>query len=267
MRASETLDDLSVEPPLRIRPGVMAQRWEQLSFLHWPFEPDVVTRLLPDALTIDEHDGSAWVGVIPFRLTVGLPGVPSVPWASRFPEVNVRTYVRGPNGRRGIWFLSLDASRLGAVLVARATYRLPYVWARARTRRAGRDVRYKGVRRWPGAAPARFEIGVRVGDRISSPSELERFLTCRWRLYSPRPLELPAARIGLDVTAVDHPPWPLFAAEAVDVEETLLAAAGLPAPDRAPITLYSPGVSVRFDRRREATPSRAHTTVSASTGA
>lgn len=229
----------------------MVQRWDQLSFLHWPFDPAVVSRLLPDALAVDEHQGSAWVGVIPFRLTVGLPGLPRVLWASRFPEVNVRTYVRGPDGRRGIWFFSLDASRLGAVLVARATYRLPYVWARMQMRRAGGDVRYEGVRRWSGASPARFEIGVRIGERIRRPSSLERFLTCRWRLYSPSPLSLPAARIGLEVTAVDHPPWPLYAAEVAHLEETLLAAAGLPAPDRTPIAHYSPGVVVRFDRRRE----------------
>lgn len=252
VRVAETLDDLLIDPPVRIRPGVMAQRWDRLSFLHWRFEPGLVRRLLPDGLAVDEHDGSAWVGVVPFRLTVGLPGIPPVPWASRFPEVNVRTYVRGPDGRRGIWFLSLDAARLGAVVVARTTYRLPYLWARMRMSREGREWRYSGARRWPGPG-ARFDIRVRVGDPISAPSALERFLTCRWRLYSPRHLELPAARIGLDVTTVDHPPWPLRAAEALHVEESLLRAAGLPPPDHRPIALASRGVAVRFGRRRAAT--------------
>jgi hypothetical protein len=44
---------------------------------------------------------------------------------SNFCETNVRTYVRDRAGRSGIWFFSLDASRLGAVVTARATpYRL-----------------------------------------------------------------------------------------------------------------------------------------------
>ena len=85
-----------------------------------------------------------------------------MPWASRFSEMNVRTYVRGPDGHRGIWFLSLDASRLGAVAMARRTYRLPYMWARMETRRSGasgitasgggRDRMPPGTSRWTSAA-------------------------------------------------------------------------------------------------------------------
>ena len=81
-------------------------------------------------LTVETMDGSAWVGLVPFFLRVGLPGVPSVPWLSRFAETNVRTYVRSRDGARGIWFFSLDAARLGAVVTARATYRIPYFWSK-----------------------------------------------------------------------------------------------------------------------------------------
>lgn len=63
------------------------------------------------------------------RVTVGLPRFPSVPWFSRFPETNVRTYVRAADGTTGLWFFSLDAARLGAVIVARARYRIPYFWS------------------------------------------------------------------------------------------------------------------------------------------
>ena len=83
----------------------------------------------PTGLTVETLDGGAWVGLVPFFLRVGLPGVPSVPWLSRFAETNVRTYVRSADGARGIWFFSLDAARLGAVVVARSTYRLPYFWS------------------------------------------------------------------------------------------------------------------------------------------
>lgn len=59
--------------------------------------------------------------VAPFRL-------PAPPWFGRFCETNVRTYVTDSQGRHGVWFFSLDAARLPAVVTARVGYRLPYFW-------------------------------------------------------------------------------------------------------------------------------------------
>ena len=117
--AWDTADEPTIEAPEPIERPVMLQRWDDLTFLHWPYAPETVAQLLPPGLQVDTIDGAAWVGVVPFRLTIRAPGMPAVPWAGRFAEVNVRTYVRGPDGRRGIWFLSLDAARLGGVLLAR----------------------------------------------------------------------------------------------------------------------------------------------------
>ena len=41
----------------------------------------------------------------------------------------MRTYVRGPDGTVGVWFLSLDAARLAPVVVARRHFHLPYYWS------------------------------------------------------------------------------------------------------------------------------------------
>src|SRR4051812_8969252 len=111
----------------------MYQGWERLTFLHWRYSPAAIAPLIPPSLELDTFDGEAWVGLTPFKVT-GLrpPGLPALPWLSEFPEMNVRTYVRGPDGERGIWFFSLEASRLAAVAGARLTYRLPYRWARMR---------------------------------------------------------------------------------------------------------------------------------------
>ncbi len=46
--------------------------------------------------------------------------------------------------------------------------------------------------------------------------------------------------------AVQHQPWPLWEAELVELQETLLAAAGLPEPAEEPLVQYSPGVDVRL---------------------
>jgi uncharacterized protein YqjF (DUF2071 family) len=241
-------EDLPLVPPRRIHPGTMVQRWDDLAFISWPYATGDVARLLPPGLEVDTFAGAAWVSVVPFRLTVRLPGFPAAPWASRFPEINVRTYVRGPDGRRGIWFLSLDAARLGAVVMARRSYRLPYMWARATIDREGDLVRYTGRRRWPDAGAA-WDLAVDVGGDVSKVDDLNRFLTARWRLISPRPLDLPARSISFVATTVDHPRWPIRHARLVEGRETLLAAVGLRGPNEAPVVAYSPGVTVRFSRR------------------
>src|SRR2546423_2489451 len=95
-----------------VRYPVMLQEWRHLTFLHWRYRPDVIQALLPAGLTVQTMDGSAWVGLIPFLMSgVRPPRVPALPWLSRFPETNVRTYVSGPDGGTGIWFLSLHAAR------------------------------------------------------------------------------------------------------------------------------------------------------------
>lgn len=239
---------LPTSAPRQVESPVMLQRWERLSFLHWPYRPEVVQRVLPDGLELDTFEGSAWVGIIPFRLTVRVPGLPAAPWASTFNEVNVRTYVVGPDGRQGIWFLSLDAARLGAVVAARRSYRIPYMWSETTLAERGRFIRYRVRRRWPREKAGLDTILERL-DQVGEPTELDRFLTCRWRLYSPRPLGLPADRIRFSATDVDHPPWRLHRARVRRLDERLVEATGLPAPAGEPLVHYSPGVPVRFAAR------------------
>jgi len=245
---SSAAETLPLEAPVRIDRPTMLQRWTELSFLHWAYEPAIVQQVLPSELEVDTLDGTAWVGMIPFQLAIRRPGTPYVPWLARFAETNLRTYVRGPDGRRGIWFLSLDAARLGAVAAARTSYRLPYMWAEASIDRSRDTIRYKGARRWP-APRATYDVTLRIGAACTEVSELERFWTARWHLISPAPQSLPPRRIELDVTTVAHAPWPLRRAEVIALDETLLEAAGLPGPAVPPTALFSPGVSTRFAPR------------------
>lgn len=219
----------------------MVHWWEQLTFIHWSFPPEVVQRLLPPGLEVQPADGVAWVGLVPFFMRVGLPHVRPVPWVSCFAETNVRTYVRDANGEEGIWFFSLDAARLAAVVTARATYRLPYFWAEMGVDRRGDTIAYRCRRRWPGPAGVRSRAVVEIGERYR-PGELaplDHFLTARWTLYS-------APRRGLHLARAAHPPWPLRRARLVDVQDQLITAAGLPAPSGEPLVHFSDSVQVRI---------------------
>ena len=81
---------------------------------------------MPPELTIQEFDGTSWVGVVPFRMDgVMRRPLPDVPGLSAFPELNVRLYVEA-EGKPGVWFLSLDATNPLAVWAARRYFHLPY---------------------------------------------------------------------------------------------------------------------------------------------
>jgi uncharacterized protein YqjF (DUF2071 family) len=247
-QALGSVEARTLEAPVRVERPTMLQRWEELSFVHWPYDPTDVRRLVPADLEIDTFDGAAWVGLIPFRLRIRRPGVPYLPWLSTFAETNLRTYVVGPDGRSGIWFLSLDAARIAAVAAARTSYRLPYMWAEAELRRRGRRIRYRGRRRWPDPGSATYDLAIEIGLPVET-SELDRFLTARWHLFSSGRLRLPPTGLDLVRTTVEHPPWRLHAARIEHLEETVLAAAGLPATPTGPIARFSPGVATRFASR------------------
>jgi len=222
----------------------MIHRWETLTFLHHPVEPEAVQRLLPEGLEVDAFEDRAWVGLVPFAMKIRVPPIPFLPWLSVFPETNVRTYVRGRDGRRGIWFFTLDVPRLAAVAAARNAYRLPYCWARMRLQRAGSEVSYGSTRRWPGGS-ARTSIVVEVGEALApgEATELEHFLTARWGLYT-------QLRRGIAYAPVEHPRWPLRRARLIDLRETMIGAAGLPSVAGDPLVHFSPGVEVRIGRPR-----------------
>jgi hypothetical protein len=234
---------MDIRPPRVARP-VMYHQWNQITFLHWRYPPEVVQALLPAGLTADTRDGTAWIGLTPFRMEgVRPPGMPAVPWLSRFGEVNVRTYVRDTQGRRGIWFLSLDAARLPAVLAARAGYRLPYFWSDVRVNVTGDRIAYR-CRRRPPARGARCDAEVELGTPLArtgpgGPCDLAEFLTARYRLYTVIAGRLAAAE-------AEHSPWPLRQARVLALDQDLLAAAGVPPPAGDPLAHASPGVPVRI---------------------
>jgi uncharacterized protein YqjF (DUF2071 family) len=218
----------------------MLQDWISLTFLHWPYSPAEIERFLPRGLTLDLFDGQAWVTLAPFLLrSLRPPWAPQLPWLSQFPETNLRTYVRGPDGEPGIWFFTLEAARLAAVAGARATFGLPYHWARMSVAVSGNRVDYSSTRH-AGRRPARTRIRIETGDPLE-PDDLAIFLTARFRLYS-------VLHGRLSFADVYHEPWPFYHARASVLEQTLTDASGLASPRGSPLAQFSPGVHVKVGR-------------------
>ncbi len=245
---------MDAEPvtPAPIRPVqrvVFTQSWERLSFLHWAVPPARVAPYLPSGVRPDTFDGLSYVGLVPFLMRrIGIAGTPGLPYLGSFCETNVRLYSVDEQGRRGVVFVSLDASRLVPVLAARLGPKLPYLWSRMSYSRTGDDLHYTCRRRWPGPRGASSAISVRTGAPIEA-SPLELFLTARWGLHA-------QGRRRSYYWPNSHEPWPLRAASLTGLNDELLDAAGFgDLAGREPDSvLFSPGVHATFGPRTPVQP-------------
>jgi uncharacterized protein YqjF (DUF2071 family) len=218
---------------------VIRQRWRDLLFVHWALPVEAVRQLVPAALEVDRHDGRAWITLIPFLIAESRPSWLPRSMSSAFLETNLRTYVRGPDGAAGVYFFSLEAASLLAVVAARVGYGLPYFPAAMSRRVEGDRIDYVSRRR--AGPPAALEITWRIGEPTGSaaPGGLDHFLVERYTLYVMR-------RRGLHRARVVHAPYPLRAATVERLSESLRAAAGLPAGSSPTRCHHSPGVDVEI---------------------
>jgi hypothetical protein len=217
------------------RAWVMAQTWEYLLFMHWVVPAEALQKHLPAGLALDTFAGQAWLGVVPFLMThVRLRGLPPIAFTSRFPELNVRTYVVR-DGVPGVWFFSLDAGNPLAVAIARRTFHLPYFNARMSITVKNDTIIYQSQRTHPNTNPADFAAQYRPISDIfySQPATLDHWLTERYALYA-------ADSSGrLYRGHIQHVPWSLQRAEATLSTNTMASAtAAVHLPDTPPRLHY-----------------------------
>lgn len=220
----------------------MSMRWQDLLFAHWPIPAASLRPVVPDGLEIDTFDGTAWVGIVPLRMSqVRGRCLPPLPRVSAFPELNVRTYVVR-HGRPGVWFFSLDAAQPLAVRAARRLWGLNYLHAKmaCRSESDGR-VRYSSHRSDRTAPPARLECSYRaVGTAFhAEPASFEDFVTTRWSLYATDP----GGRLRR--ADVDHPRFALHRAEWQVEECDMTRLLEVELPDEPPHLLAADPVTVR----------------------
>lgn len=228
----------------------VSMAWRNGLFVHWPVPPEEVRPLVPDELDVDVREGTAWVSALPSVVEASrLRGTPRS-LGLTFRQVNLRTYVRHDTDP-GVYFLSLDATTDIGVQIARRLYGLPYYRASVEFERregdevddepgvGGSEYHFASERTDAGGEPARFAATYRpTGEQFrAAPDSLAAFLVERYRLYVVRDGTVWCAR-------VEHEPWPLRDAEATVQADSLLAAAGLPAPGDDPVVRYSSGVEL-----------------------
>ncbi len=257
-------DELAAgQGPALVSPAIMSQFWADISFVHWRVEPELLVPFMPPGARPAIHDGSAWVGLLPFRMQrAGFGPGPAVPFFGTFWETNVRLYSTDAEGRPGVVFLSLEAQRLLVVLGARAAFNVPYFWARmtgsSRASSAGAassgvgsdaavQVRYESRRLRPHGLRSDRELPVstltvEVGVPMPRPGDTELFLSARFGLHT----QIAGRGVWVPNT---HRPWPLRSAKVVHLSDQLVAATGLPdlpglrEPDHV---MFSRGVYTRF---------------------
>jgi hypothetical protein len=187
----------------------LGQTLEDVLFAHWRVAPEALAPFLPGDVEADMHDGSAWVGIVALRVSaLRSRGLLPVPGISSFLQLNVRTYVRGPDDRPGVWFLSLDASSRLAVEGARRRFGLPFFHARLSLDETGdwRDVECARVGERGRVFSGRYRA--EGEETVPAAGSLEQFLVERYCLYA-------TDRSGRLLRGdIHHEPWSLRGAEA-----------------------------------------------------
>jgi uncharacterized protein YqjF (DUF2071 family) len=224
--------------PLPSEPWRMRQSWRDLLFAHWPVPASRLRALVPAPLEVEEHGGTSWVGVVPFRMAGVAPRpLPDLPYFSAFPELNLRLYVQ-LEGKAGVWFISLDAANRAAVWGARRLFHLPYFHADMHVAaEANGPVAYRSERRAAVGGRVAFRGTYRPTSEVftAKPGSLEHFLTERYCLFARTPA---GAILRADI---HHQPWPLQTAQAEIAENTVGDAQGVP--------LGGPPALLHFSRR------------------
>lgn len=208
--------------------------WHDLLFMHWPVKAELLIPLMPAGLPVDLYDGTAWIGIVPFRMSgIRARYAFPIPLLSSTPEINVRTYV-SRDGKPGVYFFSLDAASRIAVFMARRFFHLPYFHARMRSESQGIRVDYESRRRSVNHRADFAGSYAPTGPVYQSqPGSLEHWLTERYCLYTAD------TRGRICRGEIHHAPWPLQSAESEVRLNTMTRPLGFELPDTAPLLHFT----------------------------
>lgn len=154
---------------------VISQIWKDILFINFKVHPDIVRAVLPAPLELDTFKGDAFLSVVPFRMEgVRFPFTTTLPFSSLW-ELNLRTYV-SVNGRRGIYFFTLDTDHLLAQWIAKTFFYLPYRFRPMRARVENKEYDF--------VAKDSLDIKAKISEIPLLISEYNEWLVERYSLFT-----------------------------------------------------------------------------------
>src|SRR5262245_12943155 len=133
---------------VRSRRPFLTARWINVALLSYAVPDSLLTPWLPPGLALDRWEGRAFVSLVAFEFVDTRVAGVAWPGFRRFPEVNLRFYVR-EGDRRGVVFVrELVPSRI-VELLARLLYNEPYRVARIRSRTETGPARIRVMHEFP----------------------------------------------------------------------------------------------------------------------
>lgn len=152
------------------------QEWNNALFIHWAVPPEALQHYLPENLPLDTFEGKAYVSLVAFTMQKIRPRqLPAVAYISDFHEINLRTYI-DMDGKKGVYFLSMEAEKSLSVWVAKSMSGLPY--EKALMFRNEKSYTSKNSKR-------DFELDAvfEIKETLATKTDLDRWLTERYSLY------------------------------------------------------------------------------------
>ncbi|WP_026706528.1 YqjF family protein [Flavobacterium soli] len=152
------------------------QEWNNALFIHWAVPPEALQHYLPENLPLDTFEGKAYVSLVAFTMQKIRPRqLPAVAYISDFHEINLRTYI-DRDGKKGVYFLSMEAEKSLSVWIAKSMSGLPY--EKALMFRDEKSYTSKNAKR-------DFELDAvfEIKETVATKTDLDRWLTERYSLY------------------------------------------------------------------------------------
>ncbi len=205
--------------------------WRWLAIFNYVVDRTVLQPFVPPGLELDDEDGRAYVSVVGFMFYRTRVRGLWIPFHSRFPELNLRFYVRrdAPDGlQRGVTFIRELVSLPAVAWIARGLYNEPYRVVRLRSNLIFRSEAIPDLGPLEPPIPSdshpdtppveatyfwrqhrrdhRMTIRPHGTGRTVEPHSHEAFITERPWGFTPQP------RGNTMQYHVHHPPWTIFPA-------------------------------------------------------
>jgi len=190
---------------------MLSQRWEHILFLHYSYDKESIQKHLPKGLVCDTYGDQAYLSIVPFSMNnIKFGALPTLPFTSLW-ELNLRTYVKH-NGESGIYFFTLDSTHRLGNWIARKFFHLPYRHTSIQAHVTKDKYSVKSPK---------FSVEAQIQSSASSSSDLDKWLTERYCLYTESPK-------GILKGQVSHKPWSLNPASITSYENSFSDSLGFP---------------------------------------